>query len=131
MKLKKILPQLLTLIFIILVFGCGNKRFASTLQVVWFDYHFQLASMLNWLTVYTWVSYYFPSFRTFVLFQTFYCTSRFYSIPRWVIYLVFNSIIRLIFYHLFVLSTVDLTLFVRKYTFLGSSNTICINWCTT
>lgn len=81
--------------------------------------------MLNWLTVCAWVSHYFPSFGTFV-FQTFYGSSGFNSIASWVIYLISSSVIRLIFYHLFVSSGIfHLTLFIRKYTFLG--NTISVN----
>ena len=77
--------------------------------------------MLNRLTVCTWVSHYFPSFYTFV-FQTFYCSSWFDSISSWIIYLISSSVIRLIFYHLLVSSSiVCLTLFVRKYSFSGNS----------
>jgi len=85
--------------------------------------------MLNRLTVCTWVSHYFPSFYTFV-FQTFYCSSWFDSISSWIIYLISSSVIRLIFYHLLVSSSiVCLTLFVRKYSFSG--NSISVNRRTT
>ena len=85
--------------------------------------------MLNRLTVCAWVSHYFPSLSTFV-FQTFYSSSRFNSISSRVTYLISSSVIRLIFYHLFVCgSIVYLTLFIRKYTFPG--NSISVNRCTT
>lgn len=44
---------------------------------------------------------------------------------------IFNSGIRLIFDHLFMWKTFNLTLFIRKYSFLGSYSTVRIYRCTT
>lgn len=102
------------------------------MKIIWVDHHFKLTSVLNRLTVCAWVSNYSPSLSTFVLFQTFYGATGFYSVPSRVINLVcLNSGIRLIFDHLFMLSSINLTLFIRENSFFGRPNAISVNGRTT